>query len=69
VDLTLAGRVALAALALVVAGFALGSLVGLRLAPEHALAMLSGAGGALILAARRTPKRPPRDDPWGGDVL
>lgn len=45
------GRVAIGALALVVAGFALGSLVAIP--TESALALLGGAATLLLLGSRR----------------
>jgi len=56
VDLSPGGRIVLAALGLLAAGFAMGSLVGVSLSNDHALAILSGAAILVTLAARR-PRR------------
>jgi len=52
VALSRTGRAVVGATALLVIGFALGSLAGLELRTEHALGILSGAGVLLLLAAR-----------------
>lgn len=51
--LTSTGRYVIGAAALLVAGFALGSLSGVQLAVEPALGMLSGAVVLLLLATRQ----------------
>jgi len=55
VNLSPNGRYMVGTVALLVIGFALGSLSGVNLAVEPALAMLGGAATLLLLAARRGP--------------
>lgn len=52
-DLTDNGRWVVGALALIVAGFALGNMSRLQLAPELAASMLGGAAVLLLIASRR----------------
>jgi hypothetical protein len=52
-DLTDNGRYVVGAMALLVAGFALGSLSEVRFTTESALAILAGAATMLFLASRR----------------
>ena len=57
VDMTPGGRVVALTTALLVIGYALGSLTGPLLTQEGSLAILSGAGALLLLAVRRRSRR------------
>ena len=52
-SLTENGRIAVGSLALIVAGFALGTIDRLAVTTDQALALLAGSATILLIAARR----------------